>query len=548
MNSVDSRPVKIFDTTLRDGQQCPGAAMSFENNIRYFQLAAAMRVDILEAGFPAASALDFEIVRTIAEKTAEMEYSPIIAALCQLRREQVERTIEALKPLVHTGKGRLHTYVPVDPELMQASLGSYIEKPEAIIKDVYELTKLAKEAGLEVQFSPEGYSRMGDNFQFTFELIKAAVEGGATIINCPDTIGGASQLQGADYFVEHMKEHRRMIEEIFPDREICWSVHCHNDYGLAVQNTINAVFEGAATQIEGCMNGVGERAGNAALEQCIMIIDQFGKEPGQRGFCVHTDARLDRIQEVSDFIAEHMLKRQPHWPVTGDNAARHSSGGHTNAILKNPMAYQPFDPRAVGKEISFTFGPLSGGNHARSVIERFGYICEESEKAAIAQYIKDKSSARRKGISDEELISYYFAYRQPMQIDAVDYSRKGEQSTVTLEGRFFGEDGAFSALHSGKDSALAALKKLVESKFGETRIIRHESYSDSTGINAQSVSTVIIEDGSGFRSEGRAKNQDIEISALYAYIDAVNKAYVHRHFSLEGAKAAREAISSRSVA
>ena len=166
----------------------------------------------------------------------------------------------------------------------------------------------AKEAGLEVQFSPEGYSRMGENFQFTFELIKAAVEGGATIINCPDTIGGASQLQGADYFVEHMKEHRRMIEAIFPDREICWSVHCHNDYGLAVQNTINAVFEGAATQIEGCMNGVGERAGNAALEQCIMIIDQFGKEPGQRGFCVHTDARLDRIQEVSDFIAEHMLR------------------------------------------------------------------------------------------------------------------------------------------------------------------------------------------------------------------------------------------------
>ena len=212
------------------------------------------------------------------------------------------------------------------------------------------------------------------------------------------------------------------------------------------------------------------------------------------------------------------------------------------------MAYQPFDPRAVGKEISFTFGPLSGGNHARSVIERFGYICEESEKAAIAQFIKDKSSARRKGISDEELISYYFAYRQPMQIEAVDYSRKGEQSTVTLEGRFFGEDGAFSAFHSGKDSALAALKKLVESKFGETRIIRHESYSDSSGINAHSVSTVIIEDESGNRSEGRAKNQDIEISALYAYIDSVNKAYVCRHFSLAGAEAAREPVSSRSVA
>lgn len=543
----DSRRIKVFDTTLRDGQQCPGAAMSFENNIRYFRLASKMGIDIIEAGFPAASAQDFEIVKTIAEESAAMENSPVIAALCQLRKEQVEKTIEALKPTIASGRGRLHTYVPVDPELMAASLGSYNEKREEIIKDVYELTKMAADAGLEVQFSPEGYSRMGENFDFTFELIKAAIEGGATIINCPDTIGGASQLQGKDYFVEHMKRHRDMIEEIFPDKEICWSVHCHNDFGLAVQNTINAVFDGVATQIEGCINGVGERAGNASIEQCIMIIDQFGNRTEQGCQSFYTEANLKMIQEVSDFIGEYMLKRQPHWPVTGDNAARHSSGGHTNAILKNPMAYQPFDPRRVGKEISFTFGPLSGGNHARSVIENHGYICEESEKAAIAQFIKDQTRARRKGISDDELIKQYFSYRQPMQIDSVDYSRQGKCSKVTLEGKFFGKEGCFEGEHSGNDSALAALKKLVESEFGETRIIRHESYSDSSGINAHSVSTIILEDEFGFRTEGQAKNQDIEISALYAYIDAVNKSYVYRNFARERKGAASSTAGAVAV-
>ena len=297
---------------------------------------------------------------------------------------------------------------PVDPELMKASLGSYAEDKQGIVRDVYELVKMAHEAGCEVQFSPEGYSRMGENFGFTRDLIMAAVEGGATVINCPDTIGGASSLEGNDYFVEHMKRHCSIINEAFPYKNIEWSVHCHNDYGLAVQNTINAVFDGPATQIEGCINGVGERAGNASLEQCIMLIDQFGSNQEQSGKQFFTGVNLGKIQEISDFIAVHMLDRQAHWPVTGENAARHSSGGHTNAILKNPMAYQPFDPKVVGKDISFTFGPLSGGNHARSVIEDSGFICTDGEKAKIAQFIKDRSKDRRKDISDKELVGFLF--------------------------------------------------------------------------------------------------------------------------------------------
>lgn len=532
-DGINNKKIMVFDTTLRDGQQCPGAGMSFEKNLEYFELTCDMRIDVLEAGFPAASALDFEIVQAIAERAATKEYSPIIAGLCQLREEQVKRTIDALRPVIAMKRGRLHTYVPVDPELMTASLGSIADEKNKIADDVYRLIKMAVDAGLEVQFSPEGYSRMRENFDFTTKLILKAVEAGATIINCPDTIGGSCTLEGDDYFVEKMKMHAEIVRREFPEKNVIWSVHCHNDFGLAVQNTINAVFDGPATQIEGCINGIGERAGNASLEQCIMIIREFGA--GRKFF---SNINIEHIQTVSDFVSANMLPRQPHWPVTGDNAARHSSGGHTNAILKNPMAYQPFDPRQIGKDITFSFGPLSGGNHARSIIESFGFVCEDQEKAKIAQFIKDRSKERRKGISDRELMKFYFQFRQPMQIDTVDYSRRGARSAVRVSGRFFGKDGTFNHDHSGNDSALHALKKMIEGEFGEVKIISHSSRSDSEGIEAKSISQIVIEADGGNQFAGQAEDRDIEISAMRALIDAVNQAYVCRHYSINGTAAA----------
>ncbi len=391
----------------------PGAGMSFEHNLRYAQLACELRVDILEAGFPSASALDFEIVHTISEQYGTSPTSPIIAGLCQLRADQVERTVEALAPSIRHNKARLHTYVPVDPELMAASLGDRADDKAQIVSDTFRFIQMAAKAGCEVQFSPEGYSRVGGNFDFTTELIRAAIEAGATIINCPDTIGGACKLEGESYFVNNMKRHADIIAREFPNHAITWSVHCHNDFGLAVENTISAVFDGPATQIEGCINGIGERAGNAALEQCVMIVKQFG-EVAQTGPC-HTTADTSKIQKISDFVHSHMLPRQPHWPVSGQNAAKHSSGGHTNAILKNPMAYQPFDPQQTGKAISFVFGPLSGGNHAKSIIESNGYICGNNEKAHIAQFIKDQFKQRRKGVTDEELILLTLPSAVPFQ-------------------------------------------------------------------------------------------------------------------------------------
>lgn len=528
---ISMEKVTIFDTTLRDGQQCPGAGMSFENNLRYAHLAAKVGIDVLEAGFPSASKLDFEIVQAIAYELRELPSAPIICALCQLRDEQIDRTIEALGPVASSGLGRLHVYVPVDPNLMEVSLGELSKDKEKIITLVRQYCQRAKAAGLEVEFSPEGYSRMGENFSFVSELILASIEGGASVINCPDTIGGASPYQGDDYFVNDIAKHADLAKKHFPNSEINWSVHCHNDLGLAVTNSIEAVFNGPCRQIEGCINGIGERAGNAALEQCIMVIDQFGREKGS-GFM--TGIQTESLQEISNFVAEHMLPRQPHSPITGANAAKHSSGGHTNAVLKNPLVYQPFDPNRTGKSVSLIFGPLSGGNHAQSIIHEAGYRCTNGEKAAIAQFIKDCYSERRKGVTDEEVLCGYFLYRSPIKIEEFEYLRSKDAAEIIIRGSFFSEEGELRERVEGKDSALAGLKKLVDKFFPDTNIERYHSDSVGTGVHASSVSVIELSLPDGRRFEGKGEDFDIAQSAMKALSEAVNKAFVEKNFR-EGA-------------
>lgn len=523
--------VYIFDTTLRDGQQCPGAGMSFEANLEYALIAQRLGVDVLEAGFPAASKLDFEIVNKIAEQVSAVDNNKtVIAALSQLRAEQVDKTIEALWPALKTKKARLHVYLPVDPQLMVASLGEERAANRlALCKDLEEFISRAIKVGMEVEFSPEGYSRQGSNFDFVTDLIRIAVSAGATVINCPDTIGGAAKYEGREYFVEKMKQHSQIITREFPDKKIIWSTHCHNDFGLALENSLNAVFDGPARQIEGCFNGIGERAGNVALEQCIMVIKHFGKNFEQQFF---TDIKTEYIKQISDFVKNNMLPRQPHFPIIGENAMRHSSGGHTNAILKNPLAYQPFDPAEIGAEITFAFGPLSGGNHAKSIIEDSGFICDESEKAQIAQFIKDVYHERRKGITDEELISAYVEYRKPIRVENFDYSKNENTAAVKLHGKFFNRDGIVESEVKGKDSALAALKLLIDSEISGIEIVSHKSESAGKGTSATSVSYIVVQGAGGQRFSGKGEDQDIEISAMKALVDAANKAFVHQEYRL----------------
>ncbi len=525
---MNKQAIKIFDTTLRDGQQCPGAGMSLENNLKYAQLAKQVGVDVLEAGFPSASSLDFKIVNQIAIEYSQDPSSPFVAALCQLREAQVDKTIEALSPAIDSGKAYLHVYLPVDPQLMPASLGDYANDKPKILKDLNYLVKKSVDSGLKVEFSPEGYSRMAENFDFVTDTIRAVVDAGASVINCPDTIGGACKWEGEDYFVEKMKQHAEIIRKEFPEHSVTWSAHCHNDFGLALDNTMNAVFDGPVRQIEGCFNGIGERAGNVSLEQSIMYLQCFGKNNVIDNH-FYTNIKTEEIQIISDFVSEHMLPRQAHWPVSGENAAKHSSGGHTNAIIKNPLAYQPFDPAQVGKEISFVFGPMSGGNHAQNIIQKKGFVCQDDEKQIISQYIKEFYQERRKGITDDELVDAYLDFRQPIKVKGFSYKRSDDQSSLRLDGRFFNQNESFKIDYQGNDSALAALHKAISNHMPDLSIETYKSEALSQGITAISQSKIIIE-YKNRQYSGIGEDQDIEISALKALIDAANQAYIDIHF------------------
>ncbi len=520
----------ILDTTLRDGQQSPGAGMSFEDNLKYAEMAHLLQIDILEAGFPSASNTDFAIVNQISKNMAAINSPMKISGLCQLREEQVIRTMEALAPSLAIGRGRIHIYVPVDPELMTASLGKLAEDKPQILATTAKLISMMASAGFEVEFSPEGYSRQRENFDFVTDLIRTAINAGATVINCPDTIGGASRFEGEDYFVNKLARHKQIMTQEFPDKDIIWSMHCHNDFGTALDNTLEAVFNGIARQIEGCINGVGERAGNVALEQCIMLIRQYGRKYNPN-YPIFTNINVAHLKETSDFIAQRMLPRQPHSPIVGKNSAAHTSGGHINAILKNPLAYQPFDPRDIGSEISFVFGPLSGSNHAQQIINKFGYQCTNEEKVVITQAIKDYYADRRKGVTDDELLVAYKKFRAPIQLSDLSYAKgSGGKTVVTLLGKFFA-DTDLVIEYQGRGSALSALNAEINRHMPAVTVVDYHSHSKGTTVDALCCSTIIVAcEGNNYT--GYAEDEDIEIAALKALIDGVNNAYIEINYRL----------------
>ncbi|GAB4393096.1 MAG: LeuA family protein [Gammaproteobacteria bacterium] len=527
---INKQRIYIFDTTLRDGQQSPGAGMSFEDNILYAKHAAELGIDILEAGFPAASEYDFNIVNTICREISTDSSDMKVAALCQLREAQIMRTMDALQPCLGNKKARLHTYLPVDPYLMHASLGELAHDKQRIINDLANFIKIAVDQGFEVEFSPEGYSRIQDNFDFTTDVIRAAVSAGASVINCPDTIGGASRWQGNDYFVNHMQQHAEIMAREFPDKNIIWSVHCHNDLGLALDNSITAVLAGPARQIEGCINGVGERAGNVALEQVSIFFEQYGR---QKDCTFYTHINLHKLKTVSDFVAEKMLPRQHHWPITGDNAACHTSGGHTNAILQNPLAYQPFEPIKVGSNISFVFGPLSGSNHARDVLRKHGYICTDEEKTAITQAIKNIYATRRKGITDLELIDGYKQHRAPIQIHSIEQSESADTDIVLqLKGQFFTlQDICIKGRNT--ENLITELHKQVQKYFPHVQLVQQQTLPTTDEYNSNHPqcivrTTVIVDNHQSYVKH--AISDSMQTALINSYINAINQAHTDTYY------------------
>jgi 2-isopropylmalate synthase len=527
---MQEEPVSIFDTTLREGQSCPGAGMSLEANLEYARCAVRFGVNVLEVGFPSSSTLDFHTVSTVVHEMASEGSGPTLAALSPLCEQAIDRTLEALAPAVAQGKGRLHLYIPIDLQLLNFSTRNAPGCTEDVLKLLdLQISKIVED-GAEVQFTPQGYSRPGSNEQFLTEMIQVAVGAGAGIVNCPDTVGCAYPFEGENYFVNRMRAHAALIQEKFPERHIVWSTHCHNDFGLALANTLNAVFHGPVRQVQGCFNGIGERAGNAPLEQIVLALKHFIDRAQERKFT--TTVKPIYIQQISDFVSQQMLPRQPHWPISGENAARYSSREQAEAFLRENKAYQPFEPEDTGNKVTLLFNHQSGGAHVQAIISSAGFACDDVESSAIADYVKLKYEERRKGITDAEVIKAYFEYRKPIHIESFDYSKTSGRAQLILNGRFFQEEGALEFAGIGEDSVLAVLQVAIERYQPGYEIASHQSQSEGRDISAQSVSRIVISNSEGVEFIGIGKDRDIEIAALKALIDATNAAYIDQHYRL----------------
>ncbi|HEV3203761.1 MAG TPA: 2-isopropylmalate synthase, partial [Gemmataceae bacterium] len=369
----------IFDTTLRDGEQSPGASMNLPEKLEVAHALADLGVDIIEAGFPIASPGDFEAVQAIARQVQ----GPVICGLARCNEADIDRAWEAVRP---SAKPRIHVFLATSAIHREFKL---CMAKEEIVRWVVEGVARAKEYCEDIEFSPEDGSRT--ELDFLAEVVERAIDAGATTINIPDTVGYAVPHQYAAIF-RHMKQTVRGIDKVV------LSVHCHDDLGLAVANSLAALFEGAR-QIECTINGLGERAGNCALEEVVMAVrtrgDFFGLRTG-----IHSKRLCPTSRLVSHITG---IPVQRNKAVVGQNAFAHEAGIHQDGLLKDRSTYEIMKPEDVGlTKTEFVLGKHSGRHALRQRVRELGYHLDEDQLQRVFDGFKVLAD-RKKDIYDADI-------------------------------------------------------------------------------------------------------------------------------------------------
>src|SRR3989449_3002955 len=371
----------IFDTTMRDGEQSPGASMTRDEKLRIARALERMRVDVIEAGFPASSNGDFEAVRAVANAVKDST----VCGLCRANDRDIQRAIDALKG---ANAWRVHVFIATSALHMEKKLRM---TPEQVFEQAKLSVRYAKKACPDVEFSPEDGSRSEPDF--LCRVLEAAIKEGATTINIPDTVGYAVPQQFGEFI-------RKLRERIPNSDQAVWSVHCHNDLGMAVANSLAAVMIGGARQVECTINGLGERAGNTSLEEVVMAVrtraDFFNLETQLDTTHIVPTSRL--VSQITGFVV------QPNKAVVGANAFAHASGIHQDGVLKARQTYEIMRAEDVGWSTNkIVLGKLSGRNAFRQRMKELG-IEPESDQAVQAAFQKFKELADKKAeIFDEDL-------------------------------------------------------------------------------------------------------------------------------------------------
>jgi 2-isopropylmalate synthase len=388
--------IHIFDTTLRDGEQSPGYSMNRSEKIQMARQLEAMRVDVIEAGFPIASDGDFETVRQISK---ELKHTTI-AGLCRTQEKDIQRAADALQPAAHS---RIHTFIATSDIHLKYKLKM---SRDEVLDAAVNAVEYASDKCDEVEFSAEDASRSDP--EFLIEVFTAAIEAGATVINIPDTVGYAMPWEYGQLF-------KRISEEVPNIDQAILSAHCHNDLGVAVANSLAAIQNGAR-QIECTINGIGERAGNASLEEVVMCM-----ATRQNCFEETTNIKADEICAASQLLTKITGKSvQPNKAIVGENAFAHEAGIHQHGVINNPMTYEIMTPESVGsKGNRLVLGKHSGRFALDKKLQTLGFSLAKDELNQV--YIQfTKLADEKKIVSEDELMA--LVSRQPF-IEAANRSK-----------------------------------------------------------------------------------------------------------------------------
>ena len=493
----------IFDTTLRDGEQSPGASMTREEKVRIAKALERLRVDVIEAGFPAASPGDFEGVQAVARTIKES----VVCGLARALDKDIDRAGEALRD---APQSRIHTFIATSPIHMQLKLRM---SPEQVIEHAVKAVKRARQYTDNVEFSPEDAGRSEEDF--LCRILEAVIDAGATTLNIPDTVGYSLPHQFGQTIL-------RLRERIPNADKAIFSVHCHNDLGLAVANSLSAVLNGAR-QVECTINGLGERAGNAALEEVVMAITTR-----KDVFPCYVDIDTREIVTCSKLVSSITgFPVQPNKAIVGANAFAHESGIHQDGMLKNRETYEIMTPQSIGrKSTDLVIGKHSGRNAVRTRLEELGYRLDDEQVNVVFAAVKDLAD-KKANVHDEDLEALVFSevYRLP------DRYRLGNVSVQTTMGSSMPATAAV-VIQAGEEEMrragfgagpIDATFNVISQIVSRAPDLEQFSINAITGgTDAQGEVTVRLREGE-YSATGRGSDPDIIVASAKAYIDALNR-------------------------
>ena len=496
----------IFDTTLRDGEQSPGASMTKDEKLRIARQLERLKVDVIEAGFAASSNGDFESVRAIADAIKDST----VCSLSRANDRDISRSAEALKG---ANRARIHTFIATSPLHMEKKLRM---TPEQVLEQAKQSVRFARNLVEDIEFSAEDGYR--SDIDFLARVVEEVIKQGATTINIPDTVGYAiPELYGN--FIKTLRE------KVPNSDKAIWSVHCHNDLGMAVANSLAGVKIGGARQVECTINGLGERAGNCSLEEIVMAVktrkDYFG---------LHVDIETEQIVPASRMVSQTTgFVVQPNKAVVGANAFAHASGIHQDGVLKARDTYEIMRAEDVGWSANkIVLGKLSGRNAFKQRLEDLG-IEMESETEINSAFAKFKELADRKAeIFDEDilaLVSDESVTPEREQYGLVSLSQRSETGGERPHARVVftvdGREVLSEAVGNGPvDASLKAIE--AELKSGAEMMLYSVNAITSGSTESQGEVTVRLQHG-GRVVNGVGADPDIVVASAKAYLSALNK-------------------------